>query len=100
MTSAEWIPSARASAQAASTAAKPSVSTADSTLTIWRSPSSEPCSAVAMRDPGPAATILTPDALRLRHLPIADCAGECGDGAHRDFRVVVDYLALRNTCCI
>src|SRR6202035_5779980 len=33
-TSAEWTPSARASAQAASTAAKPSVSTADSTLTI------------------------------------------------------------------
>src|SRR6185369_7297824 len=33
-----------ASAQAASTAAKPSLSTADSTLTIWRSPSSEPCS--------------------------------------------------------
>src|SRR6266699_2604873 len=26
------------------------------------------------RDPGPAATILTPDALRLRHLPLADCA--------------------------
>ncbi len=26
------------------------------------------------REPGPAATILTPDALRLRHLPIADCA--------------------------
>ena len=26
------------------------------------------------RDPGPAATILTPDALRLRHLPTADCA--------------------------
>src|SRR5690348_17404278 len=26
------------------------------------------------RDPEPAATILTPDALRLRHLPIADCA--------------------------
>ena len=26
------------------------------------------------RDPGPAATILTPDALRLRHLPMADCA--------------------------
>src|SRR5215472_1822621 len=26
------------------------------------------------RDPGPAATILTPDALRLRYLPIADCA--------------------------
>src|SRR5438309_12070822 len=43
-TSAEWTPSERASAQAASTAAKPSVSTADSTLTIWRSPSSEPCS--------------------------------------------------------
>jgi hypothetical protein len=30
--------------------------------------------AVAHRDPAPAATILTPDALRLRHLPIADCA--------------------------
>ena len=26
------------------------------------------------RDPGPAATILTPDALRLRYAPIADCA--------------------------
>ena len=26
------------------------------------------------RDPGPAATILTPDALCLRHLPLADCA--------------------------
>jgi transposase len=26
------------------------------------------------RDPAPAATILTPDALRLRHAPIADCA--------------------------
>jgi hypothetical protein len=26
------------------------------------------------RDPEPAATILTPDALRLRHPPIADCA--------------------------
>jgi transposase len=26
------------------------------------------------RDPGPAATILTPDALTLRHAPIADCA--------------------------
>jgi hypothetical protein len=26
------------------------------------------------RDPEPTATILTPDALRLRHLPIADCA--------------------------
>jgi transposase len=26
------------------------------------------------RDPGPVATILTPDALRLRHPPIADCA--------------------------
>jgi transposase len=25
------------------------------------------------RDPGPAATILTPEALRLRHAPIADC---------------------------
>ena len=26
------------------------------------------------RAPAPAVTILTPDALRLRHLPIADCA--------------------------
>ncbi len=26
------------------------------------------------RDPGPVATILTPDALRLRHTPVADCA--------------------------
>src|SRR4051812_8539191 len=26
------------------------------------------------RDPDPAITILTPDALRLQHLPIADCA--------------------------
>ncbi len=26
------------------------------------------------RDPGPAATIMTPDALRLQHAPIADCA--------------------------
>jgi len=26
------------------------------------------------RDPGPTATILTPDALRLRHAPLADCA--------------------------
>ena len=26
------------------------------------------------RDPDPPITILTPDALRLRHAPIADCA--------------------------
>jgi hypothetical protein len=26
------------------------------------------------RDPRPAATILTPEALRLRHVPVADCA--------------------------
>ena len=26
------------------------------------------------RDPGPPLTILTPDALKLRHLPLADCA--------------------------
>ena len=26
------------------------------------------------RDPGPAAPIMTPDALRLRHAPVADCA--------------------------
>ena len=26
------------------------------------------------RDPGPPLTILTPDALKLRHMPLADCA--------------------------
>ena len=26
------------------------------------------------RNPAPAATILTPDALRLQHAPVADCA--------------------------
>ena len=26
------------------------------------------------REPGPAPTILTPEALRLQHLPMADCA--------------------------
>jgi hypothetical protein len=26
------------------------------------------------RDPAPAVTILTPDALRLRQAPVADCA--------------------------
>jgi hypothetical protein len=44
MMSAEWTPPASASAQAASTAARPSVSAADKTFTIWRSPSSEPFS--------------------------------------------------------
>src|SRR6266436_361667 len=43
-TSAEWTPPASASAQAASTLARPSASTADKTFTIWRSPSSEPFS--------------------------------------------------------
>ena len=41
---AEWTLSATASVQAASTAARPSVSTAARILTIWRSPSSEPFS--------------------------------------------------------
>jgi hypothetical protein len=26
------------------------------------------------KDPGPAVTIMTPEALRLRHAPVADCA--------------------------
>ena len=26
------------------------------------------------RDPAPALTIITPDALKLRHMPVADCA--------------------------
>ena len=30
--------------------------------------------ALARKDPGPPVTILTPDALKLRHAPIADCA--------------------------
>src|ERR1700731_3649274 len=47
------------------------------------------------RDPGPAATILTPDALRLRHVPIADCARydslrRVPDGAHQNSRADVD----------
>ena len=32
------------------------------------------------RDPGPAATIQTPDALRLRHAPIVDCAATINSG--------------------
>ena len=40
------------------------------------------------RDPAPAATILTPEALRLHHAPIADCARydslrRASDGTHR-----------------
>ena len=41
------------------------------------------------RDPGPPATIMTPEALRLRHEPVADCARydslrrASGDGAKR-----------------
>ena len=33
------------------------------------------------RDPGPAATIMTPDALLLRHAPVADCPGTINSGA-------------------
>ena len=29
---------------------------------------------VRQRDPGPAAPVFTPDALKLRHAPLADCA--------------------------
>ena len=29
------------------------------------------------RGPGPVATILTPDSLRLRHAPVADCGRSC-----------------------
>src|ERR1700752_947640 len=43
-TSAEWTPSRSASRQAASTAARPSLSTAVRMLTIWRSPSAVPAS--------------------------------------------------------
>jgi hypothetical protein len=42
----------------------PTASTADVVLNIL----------ARRRDPGPTATILTPDALRLRDAPIADCA--------------------------
>ena len=44
ITSDECTPSVIACAQAASTAGSPSVSTAASTATIWRSPSLEPAS--------------------------------------------------------
>src|ERR1700739_1699890 len=43
-TSAEWTPSRSASRQAASTTARPSLSTAVRMLTIWRSPSAVPAS--------------------------------------------------------
>ena len=51
------------------------------------------------RDPGPATTILTPDALRLRHVPIADCARydslrRVPDGAHQNSRADVEAQAL------
>jgi hypothetical protein len=41
------------------------------------------------REPAPPTTVLTPDALRLRHAPVADCARydslrRAGDGAFRD----------------
>jgi hypothetical protein len=53
------------------------------------------------RDPGPVATILTPDALQLRHAPIADCAryDACGvlrDGTHRCARADGHPQALRH----
>ena len=53
------------------------------------------------RDPGPAATILTPDVLRLRHVPIADCARydslrRVPDGAHQNSRADVEAQALRD----
>ena len=44
MTSDEWTPSEIAWAQAASTAANPSVSTVARMATIWRSPSLDPAS--------------------------------------------------------
>ena len=37
-------------------------------------PSALPAMALGRRDPAPTVTILTPDALRLRHEPQADCA--------------------------
>jgi hypothetical protein len=40
-TSAEWTPPVRASAQAVLTPERPSISTAERILTVWRSPSSE-----------------------------------------------------------
>jgi hypothetical protein len=53
------------------------------------------------RDPGPATTIQTPDVLRLRHVPIADCARydslrRVPDGAHQNSRADVEAQALRD----
>jgi hypothetical protein len=53
------------------------------------------------RDPGPPVTILTPEALRLRHEPAADCARYDNlrrqfDGAHRDPRRHGRAEALRH----
>jgi hypothetical protein len=36
------------------------------------------------RDPGPSAVILTPEALTLRHLPVADCVGYGQPRSRRD----------------
>jgi hypothetical protein len=57
------------------------------------------------RDPGPAAIILTPEALTLRHMPIADCArydqlrSRC-DGTHRSARHDGHAEALRHEGCL
>jgi hypothetical protein len=53
------------------------------------------------RDPGPSVTIMTPEALRLRHEPAADCARydnlrRQSDGAHRDPRRHGRAEALRH----
>ena len=52
------------------------------------------------RDPAPTATILTPEALRLRHAPVVlDCAccrqpAESVDGTHRGSRADGDAFKL------
>ena len=53
------------------------------------------------RDPGPAATILTPDALRLTHAPLADCQRydtlrRASHGAHATVRVDGEPQAVRH----
>src|SRR6202047_1608049 len=74
-TSAEWTPPARASAQAVSTATRPSVSTAERILTIWRSPSSEPFSM-------PHALQAGRQQPSLEGGSVAQCAGLSGEHRH------------------
>jgi hypothetical protein len=57
------------------------------------------------REPSSPATILTPEALQLRHAPVADCARydnlrRAGDGAFRDPEHHGGAEALRHESCL